>query len=66
MKLEDKTIGDRFVVGDRTLEIIESGGGQLRKLFYKTVERGLFRAANIRLNTFMQQDTKKRQERSRI
>lgn len=26
MKLEDKTIGDRFVVGDRTLEIIESGG----------------------------------------
>lgn len=65
MKLEDKTIGDRFVVGDRTLEIIESGG-QLRKLFYKTVERGLFRAANIRFDTFMQQDTKKRQERSRI
>lgn len=31
MKLEDKTIGDRFVVGDRTLKIIESGGGTTAK-----------------------------------
>lgn len=35
MKLEDKTIGDRFVVGDRTLEIIESEGGNCENCFIK-------------------------------
>lgn len=35
MKLEDKTIGDRFVVGDRTLEIIESGWGNCENCFIK-------------------------------